>query len=74
MKPECAIGTSLSRDKPGKSGISMRGELKNPDTFESHPGQDFRKKVDDGYLEIAGAYGIPVVSVTGRLTKLIDII
>ena len=42
---------SLSRDKR-EERISMRGELKNPDTFESR-GQDFQKKVDDGYLEIA---------------------
>ena len=62
----------LSRDKR-EERISMRGELKNPDTFESR-GQDFQKKVDDGYLEIAKVYGIPVVSADGTIEEIHDML
>ena len=51
----------------------MRGDLENPDTFESR-GQDFQKKVDDGYLEIAEAYGIPVISADGTIDEVHDML
>ena len=66
------IVLSLSHDKRAKR-IAMRGVLKNPDTFESR-GQDFQKKVDDGYLEIAEAYGIPVVSADGTIDEVHDML
>ena len=72
LKPDVMVILSLSRDKR-EERISMRGELKNPDTFESR-GQDFQKKVDDGYLEIAEAYGIPVVSADGTIDEVHDML
>jgi len=72
LKPDVMVILSLSRDKR-EERISMRGELKNPDTFESR-GQDFQKKVDDGYLEIAEAYGIPVVSADGTIEEIHDML
>ena len=72
LQPNVMVILSLSREKR-ESRISMRGELKNPDTFESR-GQDFQKKVDDGYLEIAEAYGIPVVSADGTIDEVHDML
>jgi len=63
---------SLSHDRR-EERIAMRGELKNPDTFESR-GQDFQEKVDDGYLEIAKDYDIPVVLADGNVEEVHDML
>ena len=34
----------------------------------------FQKKVDDGYLEIAEAYGIPVISADGTIDEVHDML
>jgi dTMP kinase len=70
--PDIMIILSLSHDKRAKR-IAMRGELKNPDTFESR-GQDFQEKVDDGYLEIAKDYDIPVVLAYGNVEEVHDML
>lgn len=72
LRPDIMIILSLSHDKREKR-IAMRGELKNPDTFESR-GQDFQEKVDDGYLEIANDYDIPVVLADGNVEEVHDIL
>lgn len=72
LRPDIMIILSLSHDKRTKR-IAMRGELKNPDTFESR-GQDFQEKVDDGYLEIAKDYYIPVVLADGNVEEVHDIL
>ena len=70
--PDIMFILSLSHDKRAKR-IAMRGELKNPDTFESR-GQDFQEKVDDGYLEIAKDYDIPVVLAYGNVEEVHDML
>ena len=72
LHPDVMIILSLSHDKRAKR-IAMRGELKNPDTFESR-GQDFQEKVDDGYLEIAKDYDIPVVLADGNVEEVHDML
>lgn len=72
LHPDVMIVLSLSHDKRAKR-IAMRGELKNPDTFESR-GQDFQEKVDDGYLEIAKDYDIPVVLADGNVEEVHDML
>ena len=72
LHPDIMIILSLSHDKR-EERIAMRGELKNPDTFESR-GQDFREKVDDGYLEIAKDYDIPVVLADGNVEEVHDML
>lgn len=72
LHPDIMIILSLSHDKRAKR-IAMRGELKNPDTFESR-GQDFQEKVDDGYLEIAKDYDIPVVLANGNVEEVHDML
>ena len=72
LRPDIMIILSLSHDKR-EERIAMRGELKNPDTFESR-GQDFQEKVDDGYLEIAKDYDIPVVLADGNVEEVHDML
>ena len=72
LHPDVMIILSLSHDKR-EERIAMRGELKNPDTFESR-GQDFQEKVDDGYLEIAKEYDIPVVLADGNVEDVHDML
>ena len=72
LHPDIMIILSLSHDKR-EERIAMRGELKNPDTFESR-GQDFQKKVDDGYLEIAKDYDIAVVLADGNVEEVHDML
>ena len=72
LKPDVMVILGLSREKR-EERISMRGELKNPDTFESR-GQEFQKKVDDGYLEIAEMYRIPVISADGTIDEVHDML
>ena len=72
LRPDIMIILSLSHDKR-EGRIAMRGELKNPDTFESR-GQDFQEKVDDGYLEIAKDYDIPVVLADGNVEEVHDML
>lgn len=72
LRPDIMIILSLSHDKR-EERIAMRGELENPDTFESL-GQDFQEKVDDGYLEIAKDYDIPVVLADGNVEEVHDML
>ncbi len=72
LHPDIMIILSLSHDRR-EERIAMRGELKNPDTFESR-GQDFQEKVDDGYLEIAKDYDIPVVLADGNVEEVHDML
>jgi len=51
----------------------MRGELENPDTFESR-GQDFQEKITKGYLKIAKKYDIPVISADGTIEEIHDML
>ena len=72
LHPDVMIVLSLSHDKRAKR-IAMRGELKNPDTFESR-GQDFQEKITDGYLKIAKKYDIPVISADGTIEEIHDML
>lgn len=72
LHPDVMIVLSLSHDKRVKR-IAMRGELKNPDTFESR-GQDFQEKITNGYLEIAKKYDIPVISADGTIEEIHDML
>ena len=61
LKPDIAIILDLEDETERKARISARGELENPDTFESK-GDDFQSRVKQGYLEIAKSHSIPVIS------------
>lgn len=72
LHPDVMIILSLSHDKR-EERIAMRGELKNPDTFESR-GQDFQEKITNGYLKIAKKYEIPVVLADGSVEEVHDML
>ena len=72
LHPDVMIILSLSHDKRAKR-IAMRGELKNPDTFESR-GQDFQEKITNGYLKIAKKYEIPVVLADRNVKEVHDML
>ena len=72
LHPDVMIVLSLSHDKRAKR-IAMRGELKNPDTFESR-GQDFQEKITNGYLKIAKKYEIPVVLADRNVEEVHDML
>ena len=72
LHPDVMIVLSLSHDKRAKR-IAMRGEPKNPDTFESR-GQDFQEKITKGYLKIAKKYDIPVISADGTIEEIHDML
>ena len=72
LHPDVMIILSLSHDKRAKR-IAMRGEPKNPDTFESR-GQDFQEKITNGYLKIAKDYEIPVVLADRNVEEVHDML
>ena len=72
LHPDIMIILSLSHDKR-EERIAMRGELENPDTFESR-GQDFQEKITNGYLKIAKDYDIPVVLADGNVEEVHDML
>lgn len=72
LHPDVMIVLSLSHDKRAKR-IAMRGELENPDAFESR-GQDFQEKITKGYLKIAKDYEIPVVLADGSVEEVHDML
>lgn len=63
MNPDYAVILSIDDAAEAKRRIAERGQLQNPDTFESR-GVEFQQKVSDGYLAVAETYDIPVISAT----------
>lgn len=61
MKPDVAVILSLDDENERKKRITQRGELENPDTFESKDAT-FQQAVKNGYLKIADEYNLPVIS------------
>lgn len=61
MQPDIAVILSLDDEGEREKRIAQRGELENPDTFESK-GDTFQRKVKIGYLTIADELQLPVIS------------
>lgn len=61
MKPDIAVILNLDDETERKKRIGERGELANPDTFESK-GDDFQTRVKNAYVTIAAERDIPIVS------------
>ena len=59
MNPDLTIILTLD-DDVREQRIKQRGELKNPDHFESRD-RDFQKKVNDGYKQAATDYGYQTI-------------
>lgn len=61
MKPDIAVILNLDDENERKKRIGNRGELENPDTFESKD-NDFQFRVKDAYVTIADERDIPIIS------------
>jgi dTMP kinase len=61
IHPDIAIILSLEDEITRAQRIDQRGELTNPDTFESRDAA-FQRSVKDGYLAIAHTYDLPVIA------------
>lgn len=61
MKPDMAVILTLEDEAEREARIGSRGKLATLDTFESK-GAAFQRAIQDGYLQIAKEYDIPLVS------------
>ena len=64
MNPDLAIILGLDDTHERVRRISGRGDLAVPDTFESKDGT-FQQAVNDGYLQVAKMYDLPILSAAG---------
>lgn len=60
LSPDFACVLSLENDEIRAKRIEQRGELENPDTFESR-GDDFQNKVKQGYIDVANEHNLPII-------------
>ena len=60
MTPDFACILTMDDESKRLERIHQRGELENPDTFESR-GDQFQTKVNYGYLQIAERYNLPII-------------
>ncbi|MEK7621113.1 MAG: dTMP kinase [Patescibacteria group bacterium] len=71
ISPDFICVLSLQNEIERTERIGQRGELENPDTFESR-GDDFQQDVERGYLEVADQWGIPVIDASGTKAQIND--
>jgi dTMP kinase len=69
MNPDIAIILDMDDEKERSKRINIRGELENPDTFESKD-NDFQAKVRNAYLKIAKSRNIPLISANQTIDKM----
>lgn len=69
LKPDIAVILDLDDEDERIKRIMERGDLANPDTFESKGG-DFQSNVKDGYIDIARNHDIPIISAAQDIDKV----
>lgn len=69
MQPNLSIILTLDDESERAKRIAARGELENPDTFESKA-DDFQNRVKQGYVQIAKDSHIPIVSAHGTVEEV----
>lgn len=69
MNPDKTIILDIEDEVERRQRIDQRGELKNPDTFESR-NDEFQQKVIDGYRTIARKRGAHVLSATNSIDAI----
>lgn len=70
MHPDAAVILTVN-DQTRAERIAMRGELENPDTFESRA-RDFQARVNDGYYKIAEEFNISTVDASGSAEEVYE--
>jgi len=69
MNPNIAIILDMDDETERVKRINIRGQLENPDTFESKD-NIFQLKVRNAYLEIAKSRNIPIISANQSIEKI----
>ncbi len=69
MNPDIGIILTFDNEAERRRRIAERGELKNPDTFESKE-DDFQTRVNNAYRTIAEDFEIPVVDASGTIDDI----
>ena len=69
MNPDISAILDLDDETERIKRIGNRGELENPDTFESRD-DIFQKNVREGYLKIAKDRNIPIISANQTVEKI----
>lgn len=68
MSPDLTVIFTL-QDAIRKQRIASRGELDNPDTFESR-GDEFQRRLNEGYEMIAAERGLPTIDASRSITTV----
>jgi dTMP kinase len=71
LSPDFACVLSLENDEIRAKRIEQRGELENPDTFESR-GDDFQNKVKQGYIDVANEHNLPIIDASPSADQVSD--
>lgn len=68
MAPDLMI-VLVTDDAARQARIAERGELENPDTFESR-GSDFQDAVNQAYAELAEQHGLPTIDASRSIEEI----
>ncbi len=71
MRPDIGIVLDIDSIQESRARIAERGELENPDTFESRD-DDFQQKVIQGYRAIVKSKELPCVSASQPIQNISD--
>lgn len=71
MNPDLALILSMDNEDERARRIAIRGELEQPDTFESKD-KAFQRRVREGYLQIAHDKNVPVISAAQPIDRVTD--
>ncbi len=73
MTPDHSYILDLNDEAERARRIAERGDLENPDTFESR-GDDFQQLLLNGYRDIAARHGIQLVEASSTRSQVADLI
>lgn len=69
MKPDDMIVLTLEDTAVRSERIQRRGQLENPDTFESRSGE-FQDKVSAAYIDLAKKYDLATIDASGTVDEI----
>lgn len=69
MSPDLAVILTLNNETERTKRIDNRGQLENPDTFESKD-EAFQRRVHEGYIHIADHYNVPTISANQSIEQV----
>lgn len=60
LTPDLTVILAMQGLESRRARIAQRGQLANPDTFESMP-DDFQARIETGYIDFATSHGIDII-------------